>query len=1053
MRFTAVLRFIVLFVCVAESSQAGSRAPSCLASRLHMNFNAGWKFVQEDISGAEKVTFDDSAWRVLNLPHDWSIEGEYDESNPMGAQCGYLPAGFGWYRKTISVDPAWKGRHIEIAFDGVCMNSTVWANGKKLGFRPYGWISFAYDISEIVAESDTITFAVRVDNSKQPSARWYTGSGIYANTWLNVKDPVHVPRGGIFFQTLEADDQKATVKVATEVVGDPNAEVVHQLFSNDWKNSGVKAQPSSKGWKKTEEGFHSTNGREADAKRPQWNEVKRQTLEIKEPKLWSVEEPNLYTLRTIISSGGRVVDLVDTQVGIRTVEWKPESGMWLNGRNVKLKGVCNHQDAGAFGAAVPEKILRFRIQQLKDMGCNAFRTAHNPQTPDFYKICDELGMLVMDEIFDGWHRKAFEDYGAHWFDEWWKQDITDWLRRDRNHPSVVIYSVGNETRGDIAPELVRVCHELDPTRPVTSGHSGSDYMDVLGVNGHSEKMGWWDELEELNKENPRVFIGTENTHTWQVRGYYRTKTWFRDGYPNAKQQPWPCADLTDEEIFTYDWINDADRSNRKQIFNSSYDNAMVRLTSRQNIQQLRDIPNYAGSFRWTGHDYIGEAGYVHGGWPFKSFMGGAIDMANFEKDLYYLYQSQWTDEPMVHVLPHWTHPNMNPGTLVPVQVYSNCKEVEMFFNGSSLGKQKPGKEWDQMHCQWMVPWKPGELKAVGFADGKKMVSETVRTAGAPAQIALRIDGAPLAESGCDIVQVRVAAQDAEGEFYPYGENRTWFSVIGPGRIRALDNGSPVDVEKHFEAGNRIAFYGLTRAYIESAGEPGDIALLTSCILGEKKLKFSNQVSIDVELLALRGEIPNLEIDVFYTVDGSIPTQVSTRYAGPFSVQPDTIVKALVVVDGKPFQTLEERFAADEGFIWEGGGLPSSVPPGEQAEDAKFEGAAVRDGGEYFRGKGFLRFTGSPGAYVEWYQENDGGAGPAELTIRYSGKIKDEKGHRVTVSVNGQAVDENLLLPNVRKPGSEWSRMSLPIELGRGANTIRITPHQGADLCIDEISIR
>lgn len=1018
MRLPLTGRLAALFLCIAGIASAGSRVPTVSESRLHMNFDENWKFVQQDVPGAQAVDFDDSGWRVLNLPHDWSIEGEYNENNPMGSQCGYLPAGFGWYRKTIEVDPLWKGRHVEIAFDGVCMNSTVWANGKKLGFRPYGWISFAYDISDMVAESDTITFAVRVDNSKQPSARWYTGSGIYAHTWLDVKDPVHIPRGGIFFQTLEADDEQATVQVSTEVVGDADATVVHQLFSKDGE--------------KVAEGF--------------------QILEIKEPKLWSVDAPNLYTLRTIVSSGGKVVDQVDTQVGIRMVEWKPESGMWLNGKNVKLQGVCNHQDAGAFGAAVPEKILRFRIQQLKEMGCNAFRTAHNPQTPDFYRICDELGMLVMDEIFDGWHRKAFEDYGAHWFDEWWERDLTDWVRRDRNHPSIVIYSVGNETRGDIAPELVKKCHEHDPTRPVTSGHSGSDYMDVLGVNGHSEKMGWWDELKELNAENPRVFIGTENTHTWQVRGFYRTQTWFRDGYPNPKQQPWPCPDLTDEEIFTYDWIIDADRSNRKQIFNSSYDNAMVRLTSRRNIQQLRDIPNYAGSFRWTGHDYIGEAGYVHGGWPFRAFMGGAIDLANFEKDLYYLYQSQWTDEPMVHILPHWTHPNMKPGTLVPVQAYSNCDEVELFFNGNSLGRQTPGREWDQMQCQWMVPWKPGTLRAVGFVDGKETVSETVRTAGAPAQIELSVDGEPLAEAGRDIVQVRVAAQDERGEFYPYGENRTWFSVIGPAKIRALDNGSPVDVEKHFEADNRIAFYGLTRAYIESTGD-GDVALLAGCILGEKKLKFSDKVSIDTQLIALRGKLPEVGIEIFYTTDQSDPTPQSTPYTGAFSVEPGTTVKALVVVDGKPFQTLEERFADDEGFIWEGGGQPSSVMPGEQAEDAKFQGAAVRNGGEYFRGKGFLRFTQNSDAYVEWYQENDGGAGPADLTIRYSGKVKDEKGYRVAVAVNGQVVEKNLLLPNIRKPGLEWARVSVPIELNRGANTVRITPHRASGLCIDEILIR
>ena len=237
-------------------------------------------------------------------------------------------------------------------------------------------------------------------------------------------------------------------------------------------------------------------------------------------------------------------------------------------------------------------------------------------------------------------------------------------------------------------------------------------MDVLGVNGHSEKMGWFDEMPK-----DRVFIGTENTHTWQVRGYYRTKTWFRDGYPNERQKPYPCPDLTEKEVFTYDWADAATKRNGNQDLRSSYDNAMVRVTSRLNIAQLRDIPNYAGSFRWTGYDYIGETKY-QGGWPFKGFVGGAVDMANFEKDLYYLYQSQWTTKPMLHILPHWTHPTLTEGTEIPVWVYSNCETVELFFNGQSLGKQNPGKQWDKMQCEWMVGWKAGEIKAIGYKNGK-----------------------------------------------------------------------------------------------------------------------------------------------------------------------------------------------------------------------------------------------------------------------------------------------------------------------------------------------
>jgi beta-galactosidase len=1008
-------RFFLLLLVAAFACQAERRS-----------FDGGWKFFPGDPAGAEAPGFDDASWRTLDVPHDWSIEGDYSKDNPMGGTAGYLPAGIGWYRKTIPVSRDWKGRHVEIAFDGVYMNSTVWANGKLLGTRPYGWSSFAVDISDLVDSSDSITIAVRVDNEKQPSARWYTGSGIYAHTWIDVKDPVHVARDGIFVRTsgssVELDAEiRNTLKVAHPI------EVEVALIAPG--------------------GVEVANKRKSVTIAAAELQVSSFKFRVSEPQWWDTDTPHLYKACVTLKTGGRTLDAAEVPFGFRDIEWKPETGMWLNGKNVKLRGVCNHQDAGALGAAVPDKILRFRIEQLKAMGCNAIRTAHNPQTPVFYDLCDELGMLVMDEIFDGWKKKAEHDYGRYFFDEWWRRDLTDWIRRDRNHPSVVIYSVGNETGGPAGGQMVALCHELDPTRPVTSGHSGSQWMDVFGVNGSSEKVGWFDSLK-----TDRVFIGTENTHTWQVRGYYRTKTWYRDGGPDVNKAVHEIPDLTANEVFTHDWTDEAGRGSRKQVFNSSYDNATVRTTARHNIAQLRDIPNFAGTFRWTGYDYIGEASYVHGGWPFKAFMGGAIDLANFEKDLFYLYQSQWTGEPMVHILPHWTHPTIQPGTEIPVWVYSTCSEVELFLNGRSLGRQTPGTAWDEMQCQWLVPWTPGTLRAVGYEEGAVAAEETVRSADAPARIALSVDGEPLAESGKDLVQVRVTTTDEKGAFYPYGENRTFFKVIGPGKIRALDNGSPIDVEKHFEAESRIAFYGLTRAYVESTGEPGDIALVAGCILGEKKQVTSNLVSIDTQVLALRGKPPTLEINVYYTMDQTDPSDQSALYTGSFPVPMGTTVKALVVVDGEVFQTLEERFAATEGFVWNSA-PPAANPGGDQAEDAALSGALVRSAGKDFHGKGYIDFGQTRGATVEWYQENDGDAGAAELTIRYSGKTKNKPGRAIKVTVNGQVVQEALMLPNTRNWGSDWQTVTVPIQIGRGANTIRLTTVENGGMYIDEISVR
>ncbi|MBB3696686.1 DUF4982 domain-containing protein [Flammeovirga yaeyamensis] len=992
-----------------------------IQAQERINFNEHWKFKLGDQTGADKTNFNDNDWRKLNLPHDWSIEGDYNENHPMGDKCGYLPAGIGWYRKTIQVPEEWKGKSVNITFDGVFMNSTVWANGKKLGNRPFGWITFQYDISKEVDTNNEITFAVRVDNDAQPSARWYTGSGIYANTWIDVKSKLHVPMSGIFVRT-----KKDEVTITTEIQNDFDKTQKGELITSIVDANGNEVAVA-------ESKLTIGSGKHQEI---------TQKLKIANPHLWSTVSPYLYKAITKISSK-KIDEEYITNFGVRDVEWKPGEGLFINGVETKMQGICNHQEAGALGAAVPDKILRFRIQQLKDMGVNAIRTAHNPQTPQFYAMCDEMGMIVMDEIFDGWHKKAANDYGAHFFKEWWDRDLTDWIKRDRNHPSIIIYSVGNETKGEEAAKaLVERCHELDNTRPVTSGHSGSNHMDVFGVNGHSERKGFFDHLS-----NDRVFVGTENTHTWQVRGFYRTKTWYRDGYPCVRHQPYEYPDLTEEEVFTYDWTKSANKKSYKQIFTSSYDNAIVRLNSRQNIEQLRDIPNYAGSFRWTGHDYLGEAGFVHGGWPFKASIVGAIDLANFEKDLFYLYQSQWTSKPMIHILPHWTHPTLEKGTEIPVWVYSNCDEVELFLNGQSLGKQSPGKSWDKMQCEWLVGFQEGELKAIGYKDRKAIVNQVIRSADAPSQLKLTVDGEGMKNQKEDIVQVRIASEDAKGEFYPYGENRSFYHVEGSGKIKALDNGSPVDVEKHFEAKDRIAFYGLTRAYIESTDADGAIDLYVGAILGEKRLITSKQVHIDVKKISLRGKSSKGKIDIYYTIDGSRPTTASSKYTAPFLIELGTTVKAIVVLENKEIMRMHEKFADDEGFEWKTV-MTATNPGGDQAEDATFDGVTISTEGENFNGKGFIDYGKNEGGYVEFYQENDGSEGEYTLRLRYSAAKRDIQEHTLTLNVNGRK--QVIALPSCDKYRKEWKEFEVKVQLGIGANTIRLTALKVNGFCLDEM---
>ena len=965
--------------------------------------NENWSFQIGDYAEAKTINFDDSHWRILDVPHDWSIEGNYSASHPMGDRCGYLPAGIAWYRKTIEVPDEWQGKQVEIEFDGVFMNSTVYANGKALGTHPYGWTSFAYNISDLVAKEQKITFAVHVDNHLQPSARWYTGSGIYAPTRFNIKENINIPRNGVFIKTkggqVEADIQIANLSGKTQ-----NIDLKYEIIS---ENQDVVTELSQ-----------GLTLDESSSTKPQLN--------VKNPDFWDLETPHLYYFVTTISQNGKTLHQEKTRFGFRDIRWETKTGFWLNGRNIKLQGVCNHQDAGALGAAVPGKIIRFRIQQLKAMGVNAIRTAHNPQTPDFYRACDELGMLVMDEIFDGWHRKAPHDYGARFFEKHWQSDIKEWIERDRNHPSIVIYSVGNETQGEVASELVKLCHQLDNTRPVTSGDSNKEAMDVYGLNGHSERKGFME-----TKTWDRPFIGTENPHTWQVRGYYRTKTWYRNGYPDKKQKPYWIPDLTQEEVFHDSWTKAENFSSHKQIFNSSYDNATVRLTARKSIEQLRDIPHYSGSFRWTGHDYIGEAGFVHGGWPYRAFMGGAIDLANFEKDLYYLYQSQWTEEAMVYILPHWTHPTIKEGTEIPVWVYSNCDEVELFLNGKSLGTQKPGFIESEMQCQWMVPYKPGELRAIGYIEDKRPVEERVKTASAPAQVALSIDGEPLAKAGKDIVQVRVSAQDQEGNFYPYGENRNYFHVMGGGKIKALDNGSPVDVEAHYGVNSRIGFYGLSRAYIESDKNDEAVALIVASIIGEKKLLTSNLVNIDVEQINLRGQQPKADIAVYYTTDGSTPSKRSTPYTKAFAVEKDTNVKAVVYINGKEALHMEERFGDDVGFIFDDHSKTPAMK-GEQAELATIKGGKISQNFKNYKGQGFVELK-QKGHAIEWYLENDGSPENALFTVNFYNP--NPKQVYATLDINGKKHRVGLI------PGNGWRWESSPSYegiLGSGANTVTFT---------------
>jgi len=840
MKTAARIALLLSFATVCQSA---------LRERINIDFD--WKFKAGDHPGAEAVDYDDTNWRALDVPHDWSIEGEYREDAPAGGRCGYLPTGIVWYRKEIDFSNDWKNRKVSVEFDSVYMNSTVWINGIKLGTRPYGYVTFAYDLTPYLKPGKNI-LAVRVDNEQQESGRWYTGTGIFGHVNLLVTGPVHVRRGGIFFRTLEASREKAVVKIDTEVIGDSKAEVIHQLFS-----------PSGE---KVAEGF--------------------QTLEVSNPKLWSVKTPYLYTLRTLVKSRGRLVDQVDMQVGIRTLTFDNHSGFYLNGVPMKLKGVCEHHTGGPLGGAIPEKILRERLLLLKEMGCNAIRTAHNPRTQDFYRLCSELGIMVMDEIFDGWHRKAAADYGARFFKDWWKTDVEEWVRADRNYPCVVIYSIGNETGRKDVNNISGYIKKFDPTRPTTGG-TVFEGVDIPGFNGPGGLPG---AMEEFHKKYPdKICVRTEVPHTLQTRGFYRVRTWWRDkGKPHN-----PIPDYGTKQIFF----------DGHPRYSSSYDNCAVRICARQSWRETRDMPWVIGEFRWTGFDYLGEASFSGGQWPARIWNFGIIDLAGLPKDHYWFYKSQWTDQPMVHILPHWTHRFLKRGTIVPVVAYSNCEEVELFLNGKSLGRKTEDPQW--LEFLWKVPYEPGELKAVGYNDGKAVAKKIWRTAGPPVKLKLETNNSNLKPDRRDTATLTFSAIDADGNVTPWAMNRVEFKIEGPVKNLGFENGDPVDVTPH-RVSHRNLFYGYGRGFFQSLGKDGPIQITAAAILGDTLFEKEEQVAIDVQRIMLRGRRTMDAYTIRYTLDGSNPMN-GKIYDGPFKIMDSAEVRAVVLRGGKPLIFLSQKF--------------------------------------------------------------------------------------------------------------------------------------------------
>jgi beta-galactosidase len=798
-----------------NSAQALLTSPIGDSRRTRESFDFDWRFTRGDPTGAQLPGFDDASWRQLDLPHDWSIEGPYGESEPCGAPGGYLPTGIGWYRKRFPAAASDRGRIAVLEFDGVYQNSEVWINGTYLGKRPYGFVPFAYALTPHLNYGAENVVAVRVDNSRQTNCRWYSGSGICRHSWLLQTDPLRVAYWGTFVTTPQVSDERAVVRVETTVTNGRTHSVPCKLVTRllDRSSASVAEQESHRVLAPGES-FRFV-----------------QELAVLRPSLWSADHPYLYAVRSEVHDGESLADAYVTPVGIRSALFDVDRGFLLNGRPLKLRGVCLHQEAGCVGSAVPERVWERRLQLLREMGCNAIRTAHNPFPAEFLDLCDRMGFLVMAEAFDEW-RDAKEQIrdGYHlYFDEWHQRDLENFIHRDRNHPSIVIWSAGNEVpdQSDAVGAatlrgLLEIFHSEDPTRHVTvacdriaseplSNRVCPEFLAELDVVGYNYADRWRRRADLYYSIDRaafprRRFIGTESAGLGGIRGDYKNLL----PAPGADPAPW----------------------------------FLIPSNLRLDVEELWkfvSLHDYvSGDFMWSGIDYLGEAP-----WPMKSAPAGALDTCGFTKDSYYFYQSQWTERPVLHLLPHWNWKGRE-GDVIPVTCYTNCDTVELFVNGKSWGVKgyefpREGMEGTygsyppraseprttgDLHLSWDVPYAPGTLRAVGRKAGKAVLVTEVATTGEPFALHLSVDRKILAADRRDLAHVRVEVQDEQGRIVPEADSEIDFSVEGEGQLLGVDNGNPMSHES-YKAARRRAFHGLCLALVQATDRSGKVRIVAS----------------------------------------------------------------------------------------------------------------------------------------------------------------------------------------------------------------------------------
>ncbi len=845
--------------------------------------NDGWEFTLADTEEHSTLGLNISVWKEVTIPHDWSVEYDYERHNPSGRIGGFLKSGIGWYRKFLTLTQAELGKAQYLYFDGVYHQSTVYVNGKKYDGRAYGYLGFTLDVTKSLHQGLNVIM-VRVDCSDEPSSRWYNGCGIHRDVYLlTTTIGTYIPQYGMQIITNKHGSTwqvQAHIKIIVPLVAPKNPSKIVVSIQKDHE---VITEASCM----IDEGTV-----DIQASSRQLTHARTLTLSVGNPKLWSPDSPELYTCKAVIhTEEGK--DIHTEQFGFRKIQFIPQQGLFINEKPVKLKGMCLHHDAGSLGAATWKEVWEKRLLMLKEMGCNAIRTTSNPYPSVMLSLCDELGILVMDECFDGWDiPKAHHDYGYLW-EKNYKKDLADFIERDKNHPSIFIWSIGNEVlkmKTELTKELMNVAKSIDPTRSITCGvndvtETSDSNRSVLDVAGYNDGGGACFLYDNDHAKRPKqLMIATEAPHTLQTRGFYRTLTWWRD-----KNQPRiEIPNLTKEELFT----------DQKLYYSSSYDNCGVRTCARDSWEIAEQRPFLCGEFRWSAFDYLGEV-FV-GDFPMRMGNFGIIDTANFPKDHYYLYQSMWTQKPMLHILPHWTHRYLASGTAIPVWVYTNCQDVELFLNGESLRKQTKGKK---KHLSWMVPYNKGILEARATTQDGTVLCKQVATAGEPAKLLVSFEAL-----GDRMNFVTAEIQDTKGVMVPYADSPTAIHTTNC-VLMGSDNGCPDDVT-HLQSPIRRGFNGLCRYIVRFDEATKDMAkIILGGILGNRYFDTTCHVTIQVGSYTAWGTQTQSNVRICYTIDGTTPKPQSSQYTNPLCFTTTTCLKVKVfdADTHKTLLTLQEVF--------------------------------------------------------------------------------------------------------------------------------------------------